>query len=52
MWDLNYDTDDLPTKHKWTHRHGEQIWGCQWGGVVEARRGGSLGLADANSYIE
>ena len=22
---------NLSTKHKQTHRHGEQTWGCQWG---------------------
>ena len=43
---------NLPTKQKQTHRHREQTCGCQGGeGVVEEWIG-SLGLADANYYIE
>ena len=43
---------NLSTKWKQTHRHREQTCGCQ--GVVEVEEGwiGSLGLADANYYIE
>ena len=38
---------NLPTEHKQTHRHREQICGCQEGeGGV--RYTGSLGLVDAN----
>ena len=43
---------NLSTKQKQTHRHREQTYGCQGGeGVVEGWIG-SLGLADANYYIE
>ena len=41
---------NLFTKQKQTHRHREQTGGCQ-GGVGE-RWIGSLGLADANYYIQ
>ena len=37
---------NLPIKEKQTHRHREQPYGCQVGGI------GSLGLADANYYIQ
>ena len=39
-------------KQKQTHRHREQTCGCQGGGKVGEGWTGSLGLADANSYIE
>ena len=43
MWHLKYDTNELINeKQKQTHRHREQICGCQGGG--------SLGLADTNYY--
>ena len=42
---------DLSTKQKQTHRHREQICGCHGGGEREGWSG-SLGLADANDYIE
>ena len=48
MCNLKYDTN-LFTKQ--THRHREQICGCQGGGAGEGWIG-SLGLADANYYIE
>ena len=38
-------------KQTQTHRHRELTCGCQGGGVVEEGWIGSLGLADANSYI-
>ena len=39
-------------KQKQTLRHGEQTCGCQGGWGVGQGRVGSLGLADANYYIE
>ena len=50
VWNLKYDTMNLPTKQKQTHRHREHTCGCQGGGGVEEGRTGSLGLADANYY--
>ena len=41
---------NLSTKEKQTHKHREQTCGCQ-GGMGEGWIG-SLGLADANYYIE
>ena len=43
---------NLSTKQKQTHRRREQTCGCQGGGVVGEGWSGSLGLADANYYIE
>ena len=43
---------NISTKQKQTHRHREQIGGWQGGGGVREGRIGSLGLADANYYIE
>ena len=40
------------TKQKQTHRHREQICGCQGGGRGGEGWIGSLGLADANYYTE
>ena len=37
---------------KQTHRHRDQTHGCQRGGDRREGRNGSLGLADANYYIE
>ena len=39
-------------KQKQTHRHREQTCSCQAGEGVGEGRIGSLGLADANYYIE
>ena len=39
---------NLSTKQKQTHKHREQICGCQGWGEGWSR---SLGLADANYYI-
>ena len=39
-------------KQKQTHRHREQTCGCQGEEEVEEGGIGSLGLADANYYIE
>ena len=39
----------LSTKHKQTHRHGEQTCGCQGEGEGVGWTG-SVGLADANCY--
>ena len=36
---------------KWTHRHREQICGCQEGRRVGEEWTGTLGLADENHYI-
>ena len=41
---------NICTKQKQTHRHREQICGCQGGEGMRDGRIGSLGLADAN-YI-
>ena len=49
MWNLKYDTMNLSTKQKQTHR--EQTCCCQGRGVGE-RWTGSLGLTDANYYIQ
>ena len=35
------------TKQKQTHRHREQVCGCQRGETMEKGRAGSLGLAEA-----
>ena len=43
---------NLTTKQKQTHRHREQTCGCQEGGGVAERWIRSLGLADANYYIQ
>ena len=37
---------------KQTHRHREQTYGCQGGVGVEPGWTGSLGLADANYYMQ
>ena len=42
----------LSTKQKQTHRHREQIYGCQGGVEMGERCIGSLGLAYANKYIQ
>ena len=34
MQNLNYDTNELTTKQKQTHRHREQTYGCQGRGNV------------------
>ena len=34
MQNLNYDTNELTTKQKQTHRHREQTCGCQGRGNV------------------
>ena len=39
---------NISMKQKQTHRHREQIFGCQGGGEVGEGRIGNLGLADAN----
>ena len=51
MWNLKYDTNELFTKQKQTHRHREQTCGCQGGLRVGEGWIGSFGLADANYYI-
>ena len=43
---------NLSMKQKQTHRHREQTCGCQGVGHVAEGWSGSLGLADANYYIE
>ena len=40
------------TKQKQTHRHREQTCGCQGGGEKGEGWTGSLGLVDANYYIQ
>lgn len=40
----------LSVERKQTHRHGEQICGCQGGGGGSGMNG-ELGLVDANCYI-
>ena len=42
----------LPMQQKQTHRHREQICGCQGEGTMGEQWVRSLGLADANYYIE
>ena len=42
---------NLSMQQKQTHRHREQTYGCQKGGVIGEGWIGSLGLADANYYI-
>ena len=42
----------LSTKQKQTHRHREQTCVCQGGGWVGEGKIGSLGLADADEYIQ
>ena len=42
---------NLSTKHKQTHRHGEQTCGCQGGGGEGEGWTGSLGLVVAHYYI-
>ena len=39
-------------KQKQTHRHREQICGCQGEGTMGEQWVGRLGLADANYYTE
>ena len=41
---------NFSTKQKQTHRHREQICGCQGGGGL-GEMDWEFGLADANSYI-
>ena len=43
---------NLSVKQKQTHRHKYQTCGCQGGGGAREGWTESLGLADANSYIE
>ena len=43
---------NLSVKQKQTHRHREQTCVCQGGRGVEEEEIGSLGLADANYYIQ
>ena len=43
---------NLYMKQKQTHRHREQACGCQKKGEVGEGWIGSLGLADANYYIQ
>ena len=50
MWNLKYDTNELPMKQKQTHRYREQTCGCQGEGGVGEGWIRNLGLADANWY--
>ena len=50
MWNLKYNTNEQ--KQKQTHRHRDQTCGWQGGGRVGDKRIGSVGLADANYYIQ
>ena len=43
---------NLSTKQKQTHKHREETSSCQGGGQVGQGRIGSLGLAEANYYIQ
>ena len=43
---------NISMKQKQTHRHGGQTRGCQGGEGVGEARIGSLGLVDANCYIQ
>ena len=43
---------NIPAKQKQIHRHREQNCGCQGAGNVRKGKTVSLGLADANYYIE
>ena len=42
---------NLPMKQKQTQRHGEQTRGCHYGGGGRRSWIGTLGLADAHSYL-
>ena len=52
MWNLKYDKNELIGKQKQTQSHREQTCGCQEGDGLGEGWIGSLGLADANYYIE
>ena len=52
MWNLKYDTNEHIQETEMDHRHREQTCGCQGGGWVGEGWTWSLGLADANSYIQ
>ena len=43
---------NLPMQQKQTHRHREQMCGCQGKGMMGEQWVGSLGSADANYYME
>ena len=51
MWNLKYDTNELRTKQKCTHRQRTDLWLPREKGVGEGWIG-SLGLADVSYYIE
>ena len=51
-WDLIKIKTSAHQKMSLTHRHREQTCGCQGGGAVGEGWIGSLGLADANYYIQ
>ena len=51
-WNLKYNTNKLIYNQKQTHKYREKTCGRQREGVVEEGRIGSVGLADANYYIE
>ena len=52
MWNLIYDKMNLFTKQKQTHRYREETCGCQKGEGLGEGWIGSLGLVQANFYIE
>ena len=52
MWNLIYGINEPIYEEKRTHRHREKTCGCQGGGGEGEGWSGSLGLADANYYIQ
>ena len=51
MWNINYGTNLPVHEQKQTHRHGQQICGCQEEGGEGVGWTRSLVLIDANHYI-
>ena len=51
MWNLKYTQMNLSMKQKQTHRHRQKIVFAKEGWLREGLTG-SLGLADANYYIQ
>ena len=44
MWNLKYDTKNLSTKQKQTHRHREQTCDCQSKGGAEGGKDREFGI--------
>ena len=51
MWNLKYDTNELISKQKETHRHREQTCSCQGEAGLWERWVESLESAYVNNYI-